>query len=839
MDLFDKEFSIPLTKLYRGSILKLFSSKKEYNDILSDAECNRLIGLASALSISESSDEINISYEIITRLLENHSEDLPKINGAADLIFSRIGNFPGRTLLRSRYTGGDSPDIPFTLSLERLAREAENSVSNDTLLTNFQYKLFTSLSGERSLSVSAPTSAGKSFVLNMDLMRRLTSQTDKCIIYIVPTRALISEVTSRVRATVRHQGLNDVIIRSAPFPLESHLKSKSVVYVLTQERLLSLLKPENEVTRIDSIFVDEAHEIHKGKRGIVLQNAVDLTLKKHPSASVFFASPLIKNPGYFLHLFNRLDNGYFFTEQISPVSQNIILVSQIERQTKFANFKLHTRFGIIDVGNYDLGISFRPPIFQRRAAFAKLITKQNESTIIFSNGPAEAEDLARFLAKTLEPQDICEDVKDFITFIKNEIHEEHPLVVTLPKGVAFHYGDLPSIVRSGVESLFKSGEIKYICSTSTLLQGVNLPAKHIVIENPKSGASPMHRPDFLNLAGRAGRLLKEFHGNVWCLTPESWEEPSYTGDGLQEIQSSMSKIMEDGGTLIQSLINGKVEGENQKELAEAGLGRLFHESQQSTIEDITKKYESNLNSDDLARTLEIIDSLDVSLPTHILDTHRVLRPDHLQNLYNRFMEEIDINQLTLISPYETGGKSRMEKAIELICEAFDWKLTELQRLWYGGLAHKWVTGVPISKLIRERIVRLRKDDPMAKAPPIIRSILSVIEKKIRFSFVKYFSAYEDLLRQAMIDRHHMEKTIKIAPYHTFLEFGSCDKVNLSLMALGFSRFTALRLKERLNWADSSEPEDYLEVLMRHDVSKLGLPKMCQYEIEDILGLKPS
>ncbi|MGO4323036.1 DEAD/DEAH box helicase [Pseudomonas sp. KB_12] len=837
MDLSDEDFYIPLTKLYRGSILKLFAITKEAGDILSDNECNRLIGLASALSISEESDKINLSYEIITRLLENYSDKLPKINGAADLIFSRIGNFPGRSLLRSRYTNGASPDIPFTLSLERLARETENSVSNDTLLTNFQYKLFTSLTAERSLSVSAPTSAGKSFVLNMDLLRRLSSQTDKCIVYIVPTRALISEVTSRIRSTVRHQGLSDVIIRSAPFPLESHLKSKSVVYVLTQERLLSLLKPENDVTRIDSVFVDEAHEIHKGKRGIVLQNAVDLTLKKYPSASIFFASPLIKNPGYFLHLFNRMDNGYFFTEQISPVSQNIILVSQITRQPKFANFKLHTRFGIIDVGNYDLGISFRPPIFQRRSAFAKLITKQNESTIIFSNGPAEAEDLARFLAKSLAEQDISEDVKDFISFIKTEIHEEHPLVLTLPKGVAFHYGDLPSIVRSGVESLFKSGEIKYICSTSTLLQGVNLPAKHIVIENPKSGTTPMHRPDFLNLAGRAGRLLKEFHGNVWCLTPESWEEPSYTGDGLQEIQSSMSKIMADGGTLIQSLMTGKVEGENQKELAEAGLGRLFHESQQSTIDEITQKYESDLNSEYLAQTLEIIESLDISLPAHILDTHRVLRPDHLQNLYNRFMEEIDTNQLTLISPYETGGKARMEKAIELICEAFDWKLTEMQRLWYGGLAHKWVTGTPISQLIRDRVIRLRKEDPMAKASPIIRNILSVIEKKVRFSLVKYFSAYEDILRQAMIDRHQIAKNIKIAPYHTFLEFGSCDKVNLSLMALGFSRFTALRLKNKLNWADSSEPEDYLEILMRYDISKLGIPKMCQYEIEDILGLK--
>jgi len=837
MDFTEEEFQVPLTKLYRSSVLKLIADHYEEKDGLSALECNRLVGLASALSISEESDDINLAYEIVTRLLDGYSDAYSKVSGAADLIFSRIGNFPGRHLLRARYTNGLSPEIPFSLSLERLAREAENSVADEVVLTNFQYKLYSSLSGERSLSVSAPTSAGKSFVLNMDLMRRLSSRIDRCIIYVVPTRALISEVSSRVRSTVRAQAIENVIVRSAPFPLEEHLRSNSVVYVLTQERLLSLLKPENDVVKIDAIFVDEAHEIHKGKRGIVLQNAIDLTLKRYPAASIFFASPLIRNPGYFLNLFNRLDNGYFFTEKISPVSQNIILVSQVGQRPKVASFQLLARFGIVDVGSYELGMRFRPPILQRRSAFARLITKPGESTIIFANGPAEAEDLAKSLAKSLGECEVSDEVNDFVSFIKSEIHEEHPLVVTLPRGVAFHYGDLPSIVRSGVEALFKSGEIKYICSTSTLLQGVNLPAKHIVIENPKSGSTPMHRPDFLNLAGRAGRLLKEFHGNVWCLTPDLWEEQSFSGDGLQEIQSSMSKMMEDGGTLIQDLMQGDVLGENRKELAEAGLGRLFHESMESSIEEVLRKYESTLNSEELAQTLNIVRSLDVTLPPELLDTHRALRPDHLQKLYDRFMQEIDIDELVLISPFDRGGKSRMEKAVELICKAFEWELSELQILWYCGLAHKWVTGVPIGQLIRERIVRARKEDPFAKASPIIRSVLSVIEKKIRFSLVKYFSAYEDVLRQAMFDRGYLRSSIKIAPYHTYMEFGSCDKVNLSLMALGFSRFTALRLKNKLNWGESSEPEDYLDILIRQDIAKLGLPKMCQYEVEDILGLK--
>lgn len=837
MNINQEEFFAPLTRLYKASIRNLVvQSQGEGVEGLSRIEIIRLVGLASSLSVSDLDSDVTLAYEIISRLLELYSSDFPQISSAADVIFSRIGNFPGRGLLRDRYTGGTNPSVSLTLSLERMVREAENSVENDALLTNFQYKLYASLAGEKSLSVSAPTSAGKSFVLNMDLMRRLRTRVDKCIVYVVPTRALISEVASRVRATIREQGIEEVIVRTAPFPLEAHYSAYSVVYVLTQERLLSLLKPENDKQPVTSIFVDEAHEIYKGKRGVVLQNAIDLVLQRYPSTSILFASPLIKNPGYFLGLFNRLENGYFFTEKVSPVSQNIILVSPVYMQPRMVNLKLLAQLADIDIGDFELGLKFRPPIMRRRAAFAQAVTRHGESTIIFANGPGEAEELADELKQAVGSFELSEDVKEFIDFIKSEIHEEHPLVSSLARGVAFHYGDLPSIVRSGLEGLFKSGEIKYICSTSTLLQGVNLPAKHIIIENPRSGPVSMRRPDFLNLAGRAGRLLKEFQGSVWCLTPELWGEKSFVGEPLQEIQSSMSKVMEDGGTLIQNLMSCGISAENEKELAEAGLGRLFHESIELGIDELRKKYESTVNSESLAETIELVRAIEVTLPKELLDTHRALRPDHLQTLYSKFVAESDVDSFVLISPFDTGGKDKMQFAAKLICDAFDWQLSERQFLWYCGVAHKWVTGVPVGKILRDRVSRIREKDPAAAASPIIRSVLGVIEKKIRFSLVKYFSAYEDILRQAMLDRGYNLSVIKIAPYHTFLEFGSCNKVELSLMALGFSRFTAIRLRERLNWSDAIEPEDYLNVLSRQDFSSIGLPKMCQYEVKDILGM---
>ena len=117
-------------------------------------------------------------------------------------------------------------------------------------------------------------------------MRRLRLGSEESIVYIVPTRALISEVSSRIRRTIKAKEIPGVLVRTAPFALKESLSVRNVIYELTPERLLSLLKPENNKKNITSIFIDEAHEIQKGNRGITLQSAVDLALRKHPSASI-------------------------------------------------------------------------------------------------------------------------------------------------------------------------------------------------------------------------------------------------------------------------------------------------------------------------------------------------------------------------------------------------------------------------------------------------------------------------------------------------------------------------------------------------------------------------
>jgi len=833
-----EQFQPQIEKLYKLNIESLLPVPDSPASI-TEHEIKKLIGVSSALSLSEDPKDLILAYEIVSRLLESSKESASDITPAADIILSRLGNFPGRTLLRNRYSDDEQPSIPISLAMERVAREAENSTSDGILLTDFQYKLLAALQKQSSLSVSAPTSAGKSFILNIELARRLKSCAEKAVVYIVPTRALISEVSSRIRQTIQRENIDDTTVRTAPFPLETESKFKSIVYVLTPERLLTLLKPKNNTQKISTLIVDEAHEIQKGNRGIVLHNAVEIALSKHPKTSLMFASPLIKNPGYLLNLFNRNDNGQFFTETISPVSQNILLVSEVNRKPNMVNVSLLTDKFEIAIGERNLSFRFRDSIFKQRANLAYAITKNDDSTIIFANDPSDAEKIALELSKLNNSFEPSNNIKEFISFIKGEIHEEHGLINSLKNGVAFHYGDIPSIVRAGIEDLFRSGEIKYICCTSTLLQGVNLPAKHIVIENPYSGTKPMLRSDFLNLAGRAGRLLQEFHGNIWCIRPKSWADESYQGDTLQEIKSSMAKIMDDGGTIIQELINRSLTDEKDKEVAEAGFSKLFHESMASNDEQLIDKYSTSDTADTFSENLIHIRSLEITLPYETLEAHRSLRPDHLQNLYNHIAGVLSIDHLSLLHPFEAGGKERMSNAIDLVCRHFSWD-APIDSIKYRNLicnlAHDWVTGKSIGSILRDRVNFVRRDDDNKKsASTIIRETLKVIESAIRFRLVKYLSAYEDILELALLERGFSKDDAQQAPYHTFLEFGSCNRVELGLMSLGFSRFTALRLKKIIGNTDAVDVEDYLEILSTININSMDLPKPCLNEFRSIIG----
>jgi len=810
-------------------------------DEITDTDARRLLARASVLALSENSDHQAIAYEVATRLVELYEDHVPGLVAAADVLLSRIGNFPGRALLRRRYYRQveELPEAPSRLGLERISREIENSVTGPNEqalhLTDFQWDFFQALQTMPSVSVSAPTSAGKSFVLGLDLIQRLRGERPACVTYVVPTRALIREVTLMVRRNLRDAGIDGVPVRSVPFPIARDDAPNGAVFVLTQERLMSLLhSPEGEQW-ISALIVDEAQNIQDGARGVILQGAIETVLQKCPEAEVHFAAPLASNPEFLLESFDRSEAGLPLVGTLSPVSQNLILVSEVHRRPTRARFHLLGDGESIDLGERELGIKMRGGPYKQRAALARAVTRDDESTLLFANTPGDAEKLAAALIDDAGvPEAMDAEINELVEFIRAEIHPDYPLIPCLSHGVAFHYGFMPAIVRARVEDLCRDGKLKYICCTSTLLQGVNLPARHIVIENPKKGRmDSMGRADFLNLAGRAGRLLREFHGNVWCIRPSEWQDRAFEGENLSEIRSAMNEAMADGGSIVQRVLENKA-ADRELDYGEAALGKIYCDFVRGERDLTESQWRTDDNEVILTETARLITQLKVTLPTEILDTNQSVRPDRMQALYERLLQEPEPSSLVPLRPGYTGANDRMGTIIQILQQTLG-GVENNSHLFYKWLAVQWIYNTPLKRIIERRLGRLRKIGKDQSLTLSIRELLKTLEDAIRFRLVKYYRAYTSILELVLCERGDEETAAQLEPFHVYLECGASDRVALNLIALGLSRNTALALRNVIQVPEESTPEDCLAQLSVVDISGIDVPKLCRRELRDLLG----
>lgn len=802
-------------------------------------DIRKLIGYASILALEDNSKEKKTSYEICTRLIAISNNENESLIEATDFILSRLGNFPGRKLLRDRYTD-ITPLVPALLRFERSTREIGNTIETGqkkAVLTDFQLQLFEELGKKQTVSVSAPTSAGKSFTLGLDLLRRiLQSKKTQSIVYVVPTRALIREVSMKFRNFLKEEISDDetIPIRTVPFPIDREKVHSGIIYVLTQERLMSLLFTTQGIPWITTLFIDEAHGIQDKSRGVILESAIETTLQKFPTIELHFASPLISNPEIFPALFNR-PNSKSILEEFSPVSQNIILVSEVLRKVKQASFSLLNNSSELNLGIRDLDFEFRKPACTLKANFAISVTAPDETTILFANGPAATEKLAEALVSaTQKDSTISPEILELIDFLKNEIHTDYLLIKTLQHKVAFHYGSMPSLIRTKIEDLVKQGKIKYICCTSTLLQGVNLPAKHIIIENPKSGSAfNMTRQDFLNLIGRAGRLQYEFHGNIWCIKPSKWDSKPYEGEALQKVEPAMNQVMSNGGEIIQDLLDEKIEN-NKTELAEAAFSKFYSDTlfSDSPIED--SKYFTTDNKNKINDTLEKCKALKITLPQEVLDSNRGIRPDRLQNLYDHLKSTFPIIELMPIRPGLENSTTRMKEIIKVTEEYLE-NIHNNSYIYYSQLASSWVHNTPIKKIISSEIYyKNNSNDSSSSTMSIIRELFKSLNSNIRYKLVKNFMAYNSILALVMRERDMKDQADSIEPFHLYLECGASNPTALSLISLGLSRTTSLSLIGAIRFEDAESPEECLRILKKRDLSSLTIPVICRKEIEALL-----
>jgi replicative superfamily II helicase len=111
---------------------------------------------------------------------------------------------------------------------------------------------------------------------------------------------------------------------------------------------------------------------------------------------------------------------------------------------------------------------------------------------------------------------------DFLAHLQTiyDKSEDWIVVHALKKGIGIHHGLIPKYIQKEIITLFNEGYIRALLSTTTITEGVNTTAKNILVLSHMKGSKVLKNFDALNIAGRAGRFLHHYKGNVITLDSE-------------------------------------------------------------------------------------------------------------------------------------------------------------------------------------------------------------------------------------------------------------------------------------------------------------------------------
>ncbi len=799
---------------------------------------NYLLQCASFLSHSKNSNRQDIALRISQFCLQNKDSTTPSQKSSAQFILNALSNRRTISLAQERglLKDGDSDwQNSFLGNRSWIKQEIENSIwlkNGDRIDANiFQKSFWDALNNFQKISISAPTSAGKSYLVKQWLLEKIAEKESISIVYLVPTRALISEVELDFqRALSEDIKSSGVVVTSFPFTQSD--KNKSYVYIFTQERLQLLLSRTQNA--IDILIVDEAYKLADNDRGILLQHVVEKAILANLTMKLVFISPTASNPEV---LVDEDELSYSKKFDDITVNQNLIWATQ-KRGKKWSldlcHFQGKSHIGEIELSDIPNPVSLKLPMM----AFT---LGQDGGNIIYVNGAAEAEKTAQQLRELIGHDNVINDKRllDLIELCEKVIHKDYRLIGVLKYGIAFHYGNIPLLIKEEIESLFRDGVIKFLVCTSTLIEGVNLPCKNIFIRAPKKGrGNPMSHADFWNLAGRAGRWGKEFQGNIICLDPSTWGAPEEKK--LIEIGRATEEVLKAQQALVDFIEKGTPR--------DVAASKTTLESMASYLAINYRTFGSIKNIPWMQKIdEEKVEELDrvvgnyliiSDVPETIVAKHPGISPLAMREMLIYFEKYEEKERENLLVPFASDTDS-VQKYVQVLQRIFN-RLTN--QLGKDGAAFRaaivtvhWMQGRSISRIIQERQKALKKAEEVHIT---IRSVLEDIESIARYKAPKFLSCYNDLLKYFFLKVGNTQLANEIVDdIALYLEMGVNTKTQLSLLNLGLSRTSAVEVKEFIISNDLSEMECinwFIKPL--NDWRSLAMPEIVKREIEKILKI---
>lgn len=459
----------------------------------------------------------------------------------------------------------DQPESLYSFLMSGFGEQDKRE--DGSILTPIQASIRRAIDNHQYTSISAPTSAGKSYSI-----RDFIAEESGDAVIIVPSRALIAEYIGTMR---RKFANNKNVMISAFADLVYTSRDLRRIFVLTPERSKDLYVLRDQLN-VDTFFFDEAQISEEGTRGVIFDATVRRVQKHFPKARLIFAHPFVENPeAQFSKHGVTEEETYSNTYSHGAVGRICVRRHDNEKYYYFSPY--------IDKGHH------LKNSVQFDGSFKDFALTDGHSILVYITKSSiyrgkYTDDFHEYIKK-LEPLraeralNIIKQVEHIIGADGSE--KKSALIGLMKKGVVIHHGSIPLEVRFLIEDFIREGFATICFATSTLAQGINMPFDIVWLDNNRMiGEGADNKAlGFKNLIGRSGRLTKRKvfdYGYVYTNNPILFIDRIQTDYRLNDISildmPHTDELLSDDVELIEAIRDDKFD--DRKNLPFSKIERL-------------------------------------------------------------------------------------------------------------------------------------------------------------------------------------------------------------------------------------------------------------------------
>ncbi len=457
---------------------------------LEDSEHFELFKNISYAINSNAKEENTKGRNLLIRVIDKWNEVPTNFKPMWEDLIEAVGFYP--YISKYKMTIGD-------LSARIRQEYHKSDFIPDKYLHKEQKELSNLLVDKRNVIVSAPTSFGKSLLIEEIVSSRIYNN----IVIIQPTLALLDETRIKLK---KYYNDYKIIVRTSQ---EASLV-KGNIFLLTAERVLEY----PNLPEIDLLVIDEFYKLSKQRndnRANIL-NIAFIRLMKNKDCRFYLLGPNIERIS---KGFEEKYNAEFFSTDYSLV--------YTEEQNLYESVKIKPGGKVCEENIFDV------------------LDSLDEQSLVFCSSPTTARKLAFSYCNHLEEKNIQQNNDiPLIQWIEENLNLEWSLSHCLSNEIGVHDGSMPKHITTSMIKYFNDKKIRYLFCTNTIIEGVNTSAKNVVYYDNQIGKKDVDYFDYSNIRGRAGRLMEHCVGKIINLKkPPKKEEmvvdiPAFTQNPIDD-----------------------------------------------------------------------------------------------------------------------------------------------------------------------------------------------------------------------------------------------------------------------------------------------------------------